>query len=311
MSGSRTPSLAAPHYSGVALIAACSAGFLWGTGALVVNILIAQYGFAPGDISFWRFAVGAVFLCLVFGTRIHLPTLRALLLPVVLAGTTMAGYVLFWFLGIERIGAAIPTLIALCLPPVFSTVIALLRGQEKLDWTLAAVLTAALGGTVLIVARHETNGGAASGQLDLLIGLACSVASALLYTGFTMISGRLSTALGAGPSATCLTVVAALVMGLASLARPLHWPSGLPPQAWYLYLGVVTAALALLVFSWGAARLTPTALTVATLIEPLTAVLLAALLLGQTLGATQWLGGALLLLSIWGLGKRLGRAPHG
>ncbi|WP_436431163.1 hypothetical protein, partial [Enterococcus faecium] len=82
------------------------------------------------------------------GARIHLPTLRALLLPVVLAGTTMAGYVLFWFLGIERIGAAIPTLIALCLPPVFSTVIALLRGQEKLDWTLAAVLAAALGGTV-------------------------------------------------------------------------------------------------------------------------------------------------------------------
>ena len=85
----------------------------------------------------------------------------------------------------------------------------------------------------------------------------------------------------------------------------------MPPQAWYLYLGVVTAALALLVFSWGAARLTPTALTVATLIEPLTAVLLAAVLLGQTLSATQWLGGALLLLSIWGLGKRLGRPPHG
>ncbi|MFX4404609.1 hypothetical protein ABTA52_19830, partial [Acinetobacter baumannii] len=72
--------------------------------------------------------------------------------------------------------------------------------------------------------------------MDLLIGLACSVASALLYTGFTLVSGRLSTALGAGPSATCLTGVAALVMGLASLARPLHWPSGLPPQAWYLYL---------------------------------------------------------------------------
>ena len=81
MSGSRSSSLAAPAYSGVALMAACSAGFLWGTGALVVNILIAQYGFAPGDISFWRFAVGAVFLCLVFGARIHLPTLRALLLP--------------------------------------------------------------------------------------------------------------------------------------------------------------------------------------------------------------------------------------
>ncbi|EOA03517.1 putative transmembrane protein [Herbaspirillum frisingense GSF30] len=305
MTASRYATLAAAPYSGVALIAACSAGFLWGTGALVVNILIARYGFAPGDISFWRFAVGAIFLCLIFGTRIHLPTLRTLLVPVVLAGATMAGYVLCWFLGIERIGAAIPTLIALCLPPVFSTLIALARGQERLDLSLAVILTAALGGTVLIVARHGGMGEA--GQADLIIGLLCSVASALLYTGFTLVSGRLSSALGAGQAATCLTVVAALVMGLTTLARPLQWPSGIPPQAWFLYLGVVTAALALLVFSWGAARLTPTALTVATLIEPLTAVVLSALLLGERLGASQWAGGVLLLLSIWGLGRRLSR----
>ncbi len=93
-------------------------------------------------------------------------------------------------------------------------------------------------------------------------------------------------------------------MGLSSLYRPLYWPTGIPTQAWLLYLGVVTAALALLAFSWGAARLTPTALTVATLVEPLTAVLLAAFFLGEQLGSLQWLGGFLLLLSIWGLRNR-------
>ena len=87
-------------------------------------------------------------------------------------------------------------------------------------------------------------------------------------------------------------------------------PCGIPPQAWFLYLGVVTAALALLVFSWGAARLTPTALTVATLVEPLTAVVLAALLLGEQLSVGQWFGGTLLLLSIWGLGRRLTVPVH-
>jgi DME family drug/metabolite transporter len=46
------------------------------------------------------------------------------------------------------------------------------------------------------------------------------------------------------------------------------------------------------------------ALTVATLLEPLTAVLLSSLLLGQRLAALQWLGGALLLASIWVLGRR-------
>ncbi|MGD9972781.1 MAG: DMT family transporter, partial [Desulfatirhabdiaceae bacterium] len=219
-------------------------------------------------------------------------------------------YVLCWFLGIERIGAAIPTLIALCLPPVLVTIVALVRGQDKIDVQLIAVLAAALVGTILIVFRHDTGTGATD-QRNLIIGVSYAIVSALLYAGFTLISGRLSSTLGAGQATTCLTVVAALVMSLSSIYRPLHWPTGIPPQAWLLYLGVVTAALALLAFSWGAARLTPTALTVATLVEPLTAVMLAALLLGERLSTWQWFGGTLLLLSIWGLGRRLGADASG
>ena len=306
MNDSHTLSQAMP-FPALALAAACSAGFLWGTGALVVNILIANHGFTPENISFWRFSVGALVLLAVFGRTIRWQPLQPLLTTVLAAGTAMAGYVLLWFLGIERIGAAIPTLIALCLPPVLVTIVAVVRGQEKLDVYLAAVLAAALVGTVLIVARHGEGSVAPSGAADqsnLVIGVAYALGSAFLYAGFTLISGRLSKSLGAGQATTCLTVVAALVMGLSAVYRQLHWPQGIPPQAWFLYLGVVTAALALLAFSWGAARLSPTALTVATLVEPLTAVLLAALFLGEQLSALQWMGGGLLLLSIWGLGSR-------
>lgn len=293
----------ASSQSAIALGAACSAGFFWGTGAVVVNVLIANHGFTPENISFWRFTVGAIVLLAFFGRRIYWQQLRPLMTTVLAAGTAMAGYVLFWFLGIAHIGAAIPTLIALCLPPVLVTIFALIRGQETLNVELIAVLAAALTGTVLIVSRHST-GVSATDQYELILGVSYSFGSAVLYAGFALISGRLSNRLGAGQTTTCLTIVAALVMGLSSLYRPLYWPTDIPPQAWFLYLGVVTAALALLAFSWGAARLTPTALTVATLVEPLTAVLLAALFLGEQLGPLQWLGGFLLLLSIWGLRNR-------
>ena len=270
---------------------------------MVVNVLIASHGFTPENISFWRFSIGAAVLLAVFGRKIRWQQLQPLLATVIAAGVAMAGYVLLWFLGIERIGAAIPTLIALCLPPVLVTIVAVIRGQEKLDAYLVGVLVAALVGTVLIVSRDIGESGAPN-QRNLVMGVAFAIGSALLYAGFTLISGRLSKSLGAGQATTCLTVVAALVMGLSAVYRPLHWPAGVPPQAWFLYLGVVTAALALLAFSWGAARLSPTALTVATLVEPLTAVVLAALFLGEQLSGLQWLGGGLLLLSIWGLGRR-------
>jgi DME family drug/metabolite transporter len=294
------------HRAPLAMLAACGAAFLWGTGALVVNLLIARFHLRPESISFWRFVIGAVFLLAVFGR----PGLgrkawgHAKLL--VTAGTAMALYVLCWFLGIERIGAAIPTLIALCLPPVLVTLVAVARGQEALDASLALTLGAALAGTVLIVLRH---GGAPddAGVTGLLIGVGFSVASAVLYAGFTLVSGRLSTDLGAGPATTCLTIVAAAVMGLTALYTPLAWPDAVPPEAWILYLGLVTAALALLAFSWSAAYLSPTALTVATLFEPLTAVLLSSALLDQHLDARQWLGAVLLLGGIFALGRRSAR----
>lgn len=285
------------------MAAACTAAFLWGTGALVVNLLIARFGLSPESISFWRFVVGALLLLALFARPAVWPSIRAQAWLLTGAGACMAMYVLCWFLGIARIGAAVPTLIALCLPPVLVTLVAVARGHERIDAALVLTLGAALIGTALVVLRH----GGVSAEADLgtlVAGVLFSVASAVLYAGFTLVSGRLSQALGAGPATMGLTVVAAAVMGLSALYAPLAWPGDIPPEAWLLYLGLVTAALALLAFSWGAARLSPTALTVATLVEPLTAVLLAALLLGQSLSSTQWLGALLMLASIGALGRR-------
>jgi drug/metabolite transporter, DME family len=307
LASSPEPQPSAVHdRSNAALLAACGAGALWGTGALVVNLLIVRHGFSPETISFWRFLVGAVVLLAVFGRPSLWRAVRPQLGLVIASGVCMSMYVLCWFLGIARIGASIPTLIALCLPPVLVTGVAVLRGRERADATLIVVLGAALTGTALIVARH----GGSADELPtrtMLAGVGFSIASAVLYAAFTLVSGRLSQTLGAGPMTTCLTIVAAAVMGLSAIYKPLVWPSDVPPEAWFLYLGVVTAALALLAFSWGAARLTPTALTVATLVEPLTAVALSALLLGEHLSGWQWVGGVLLMSSIWGLSVREAR----
>jgi DME family drug/metabolite transporter len=158
---------------------------------------------------------------------------------------------------------------------------------------------------VLLIVGGGTEGGARPGATvdDWIAGVAASVGSALLYAGFTLVSPAISRKWGAGTATTALTLAATAVMGLSGLFWPLQLPHEATPEAWLLYLGMVTAALALLAFSWGAARLSPTALTVATLVEPLTAVLLAAAFLGERLQPAQWLGALLLMGGIWGLGR--------
>ena len=133
--------------STAALLAACAAGALWGTGALVVNLLIVRHGFSPETISFGRFVVGALVLLAVYSRPALWRAVRPQPGLVLASGGCMALYVLCWFVGIERIGASIPTPIALCLPPVLVTGVAVLRGRERVDAALLAVLAAALGGT--------------------------------------------------------------------------------------------------------------------------------------------------------------------
>ena len=284
--------------------AACGAAFLWGTGSLVVNLLVARHGYHPQSISFWRFVLGAASLLLVFGRSMPWRRLLREGAPLLAAGAVMAAYVLLWFIGIAHIGAAIPTLIALCLPPVFVTGWALARGRQRANARLLVILAAALAGTVLLIIGGGTEGGARPGATvdDWVRGVAASIGSALLYAGFTLVSPAISRRWGAGTATTALTLAATAVMALSGLIWPLQLPHDVTPEAWLLYLGMVTAALALLAFSWGAARLSPTALTVATLVEPLTAVLLAAAFLGQRLQPAQWLGALLLMAGIWGLG---------
>jgi len=215
--------------------------------------------------------------------------------------------VLAWFQGIARIGASIPTLIALCLPPVFVTAWGLARGQIRASAGLVTLLAMATGGAALLVAGGHRAAAPLKGSTETetwLAGIPFSLASALLYAGFTLVSPGLSRRWGAGAATTALTLVATATMGVSGLAWPLQLPRELTPEAWLLYLGMATAALALLAFSWGAQRLTPAALTVATLVEPLTAVMLAAVLLGERLYAAQWTGAVLLIASLYGWGRR-------
>jgi len=289
------------------LAAACLAAFLWGTGSLVVNLLVTQHGYMPRSISFWRFVLGSLALLAVFGRAMPWRQLARHGAPLALAGVVMAGYVLAWFLGIARIGASIPTLIALCLPPVFVTAWGLARGQVRASAGLIALVAMATGGAALLVTAGHRAGGPSAGSVPTetwLAGIVFSLASALLYAGFTLASPGLSRRWGAGVATTALTLVATATMGVSGLVWPLQLPRELTPEAWLLYLGMATAALALLAFSWGAQRLTPTALTIATLVEPLTAVVLAGALLGERLRAAQWAGAVLLLASLYGWGRR-------
>ena len=284
------------------------AGALWGGGALVAQALIEQ-GLSPWNLALARFGLGLPLLWLWHwrgaprGLWAGLPARQRL--HVVATGALMALNVGCWFAGIARLGAALPTVISICCAPVLVSLIATLRGYERVDGALALGLLSAVLGVGLLVLPSGGLGAWPAGQVA---GLAWSFGSALCYALVVLGNARMPAHLPAATASAWSMTVATLCMAAVVAATGPQWPEGAGQWAGVAYTGVVTTSVAYLAFVWGARRLSPTAAVVGTLVEPLVAAVLAAWWLGEAMSARQGWGAALLAVAMAVLVRRPRRA---
>ncbi|HWQ11721.1 MAG TPA: DMT family transporter, partial [Roseiflexaceae bacterium] len=151
-------------------------------------------------------------------------------------------------------------------------------------------LVCALAGAALLVGARPEGGLPGSA----LVGVLFALGSALGYAAVT-VCGRLVAA-SAHPLQVNGIAFACGALLLLALALPTGLTAAYPPLGWGLlaYLGLVPTALAFGLFLVGMRTTAATEATIVTLLEPLTATLLAWLLFGERLGP-QGLVGALLL----------------
>ena len=132
--------------------------------------------------------------------------------------------------------------------------------------------------------------------------LVLAAVAGLVYAATTVLGRRL--AQGAGPVAltTCTTTVGAIVLApfvvVAAIAGEPVVTTDPASVLTLVYLGVATMALAYGLLYAGLRHTTGSAATVATLFEPVTAALLAAVLLGERLMPAALVGGALILAAV-------------
>jgi drug/metabolite transporter (DMT)-like permease len=110
--------------------------------------------------------------------------------------------------------------------------------------------------------------------------------------GFHSVPSEHATAFVLGGIAVAFIAVSLLEGPAPSLGRPL---SAVPAFAAVVYAGVVTAALSTLLFVTGIRIVGPLRAGIASLFEPVVGVVLAGLLLGEGVTASEALGGVLVL----------------
>jgi DME family drug/metabolite transporter len=296
---------AAPRDARLGLLQVSAAGVLWGTGGLVVTLLHRDDGLGAMTVSGWRMALGSVALVLFASVTARARavgrTLSAHPVRTAVVGCGTALYQGLYFVSVLWVGVSVSTVIALGLAPILAAIWEHgVRGTRPPPRELA-VLCAALAGLVLI-SETGTHAATTAGAHPTL-GLVLAIAAGVTYAATTVLGHTLAQEVDPVALTTCATAA-----GTVALSPFLIWAAVSPHEpllparssslALLLYLGVATMALAYGLLYAGLRTTSGAVATVATLVEPLSAAALAAIVLGERLSWPALLGGALILLAV-------------
>ncbi|MGY1635572.1 DMT family transporter [Geodermatophilus sp. SYSU D00742] len=282
------------------------AALCWGTAGVSGRVVADRTDLGPLDIAWHRMAIGAAVLLAAHlltrrrraGTAVPVTGRVAVRLALVAAG--LAAYQLAYFAAVATAGVSVATLVALGLAPLLIAVGAALLGHGRPDRTTVLALAVALTGLGLLVGLTA---GASAGTA-VLLGALLAVGSALGYAVVTLASGDVP----AGVPVTLAGFVGgAVLLTPAALATGLRFTSEPVALLTLLYLGAVPSALAYALFFRGLRTVPGAVAAIVTLLEPVTATVLATAFLGERLPLGALAGGVLVLAAVAGLYlRRLG-----
>jgi len=305
--GSRVTSGPAPtghrsHRRGLLEVALASV--LWGTGGLAVQLIREHEALSPVTISAWRMTIAAAVLLVGLAALRRVGELVALARSrprqLLAVGVGTAAYQGFYFVSVTQVGVAVSTVVSLGLAPVLLTVAESVRHRRPPAGSRLAVLGAALTGLVLVsVAGHESSTGPAP-----VAGVLLAVASGATYALTTAAGGSISKETSPLVLTSGMTLVGASVLLpcllLVDGPRVTADPAVL---GWLAYLGALTMALAYVLLYSGLRVVAPSTAVTASLVEPVTAAVVAAVVLGESLGPVAVAGILLVLGAVAGLGR--------
>ncbi|MFD8496816.1 DMT family transporter [Amycolatopsis sp. NPDC059657] len=284
--------------SAVALVLA---GVLWGTGGLAGSVLSAETGLHPLAVAAYRLLLGGCFavgfLWLTGGLK-ALPRTKAVIVRLITAGALLGLFQSSYFIAVSLSSVSIATMTTIGSVPVFVAVASAVSDRRRPSrWTVLSIAVALAG---LVLLRWSPVDVGAS---RLFGGLFFALLAGAGFATLTLVTGRQVE--GLDPLRT--TAFGCLIGGLLLTPAALAFGMGLSAEpkviALALYLGAVPTALAYAAYLRGLTTAHPVLAALSALLEPVTAAVLSAVLLGDRLGPVGWSGAALLVgalaLSYW------------
>ena len=253
--------------------------------------LAYRLGLSTPQLLSYRFGTAAVLLWIaaLLARQGRIPR-RSVMGLIVMGGAGYVGQSGSYFSALHFIPASINALLLYTYPVVVTLLAALLFGEALGRMKLAAVGLAFLGTLLVIdVQLHAAP----------LIGIVLGLGSAAFYTGYILFCSRLLPGLPPVPSTAVIMTSAAIVWGGYALITGQLAVDWTPSRAGLIAaFAVVGTAVPILTFILGLRLVGASRAAILSTFEPASTVLLAVVVLGESGSPLQYVGGALILVSV-------------
>jgi drug/metabolite transporter (DMT)-like permease len=282
------PPVGSRNAAGVALVIVSAVSF----GVLgVFGKLAYRLGLTTPQLLSYRFAAAALLLwSAALIMRESPPPRRSLIGLIIMGGAGYVGQSGAYFNALHYIPASTNALLLYTYPVVVTLLATLLLG-ESLGWAKLVAVGLAFIGTMLVVGAQLRGGSA--------LGIVLGLSSAAFYSGYILFGSRLLP--GLPPvSATAMIMTSAAVVwsSYAALTGQLAVGWTVPRVGLIASFAVIGTTIPVLTFILGLRLVGPSRAAILSTFEPASTVLLAVIILGETAGPLQLVGGALILGSV-------------
>jgi DME family drug/metabolite transporter len=272
-------------------------GLLWGTGGLIGTLFGRAAGLSALFVAAYRLLAGGglivAFLTLTGSRR---PAGRAAWTRIAVIGLLSALFQSCYFAAISLTSVSLATLVTIGGTPVIVAVVEHARGRRALDRAGTVTIALALAGLGLLVGRP----GGGFSETAVLASAGLALLSAAGFAAVTLLGTSPVTGLDEltlNGFAFSLGGMALLPLA-AMLGGGLGFRPSLASAGLLAALGIGPTAVAYTLYFRGLRTASASTAALLSLIEPLTAAVLAALVLGNRLSATGIAGAVMLLAAV-------------
>ncbi len=259
-----------------------------------IGLFVREIPLPSAQIAATRGLIGSLFLLLasmLMKKKLSVPAIKKNLFLLTASGAAIGFNWILLFEAYKYTTISNATL-SYYFAPVFVVFLSPLVLKERLTWTKVFCIIGALAGMFLIVGT----GNSGSFEARELIGIGFGLSAAVLYASVVLMNKFMRGLTGLETTLVQLSTAALVLLPYVLLQGNLQYGK-LNGREWFLLMlvGLVHTGIAYLVYFTVFQKLSSQTVAIFSYIDPISAIMMSALFLGETMNGLQVLGGVLIL----------------